>query len=87
VTDFLSWQHLGWLYIAWILVGIGMVGGALIVVLLTRHRLHAINEREAKVAADFQALRTAQRLNVAFMEARRLMWEEAIRRNRRPSRL
>jgi hypothetical protein len=43
-----------------------------------------LDAREAKLQAEWRALLSAQQLQAAFMEARRAMWEEAIRSSRRP---
>lgn len=68
-------------------VTVGWAIGVLIAEWEERRRRRRLDGREAKLQAEWRALLTAQRLNVAFIEARRAMWEEAIRQRRRPDAL
>ena len=75
-----------WVMAILVLLSAGAAVGALLADWLTAHRRHALDEREAKLQTDWQALHTAQRLNAVFLEARRAMWEEAVRARREPGR-
>lgn len=77
-------ELLGWLCLVGVLIVIGVIGGVFLNDWLEEHRGRALDAREAKLQAEWQSLLTAQRLNAAFLEARRAMWEEAIRHHRRP---
>jgi hypothetical protein len=73
-----------WLVFIGVLLVAGAVGGVLLAEWLAAHRRRSLDEREAKLQADWKALLTEQRLQAAFMQARRAMWEEAIRARREP---
>ncbi|HJQ08037.1 MAG TPA: hypothetical protein VJ836_00990 [Candidatus Saccharimonadales bacterium] len=45
-------------------------------------RTRRISEQEAQLQAEWDALHAAQRLNAAFMEARRAMAVEVVRQHR-----
>lgn len=75
---------LGWLCLVTVLLSVGIVVGAFFNRLLTDDRLQALDRKEAKLRAEQDALLAQQRLNTAFMESRRLMWEEAVRQHPRP---
>lgn len=74
----------GWLCLVLVLLSVGIVSGIFIDRQLTDDRLQALDRKEAKLRAEWNALHAAQRLNTAFMESRRLMWEEAVRAHPRP---
>jgi hypothetical protein len=74
----------GWLCLVLVLVGLGVVAGVYQSNWWADERLRSLNSREAKLQQEWDALHTAQRLNAAFLEARRAMWEEAIRARREP---
>jgi len=71
-----------WLWMAGVVVFTGLVGGVILADRLLAHRGRALDAREAKLHAEWEALRKSQRLQVAFMAARRAMAEEAIRQAR-----
>lgn len=73
------------LHALWLLIGVGIVGGVLLTNWLASHRTRALDAREAELQSQWNALLTAQHLNAAFMEARRTMWEEAVRQHHRPN--
>lgn len=75
----------GWLCLVLVLFSVGAVAGVYLRDWLTGERQQAIKRSEAKLQAEWSALHAAQRLNAAFMEARRAMAEEAIRHYRRPT--
>jgi len=75
-------ELLAWLLFVGVVLAVGAVGGALLADSLTANRRRSLNAREAKLQSEWQALLTAQRLNAAFLQARRAMWEEAIRARR-----
>lgn len=80
-------EFFGWLCFIGLLLGAGLVIGVLLNDWLEDGRKRSLDEREAKLQADWSALLTAQRLNAAFMEARKAMWEEAVRHGpRKPGR-
>jgi hypothetical protein len=64
---------------ALLLLILGALGGVALADWATDHRARQLGVEEAKLQADWEALHTAQRLHVAFMEARRHLAEEAIR--------
>ena len=74
-------------YAWWVFIGLlllaGTVAGMYFSGWLAKHRSRALDEREAKLQSEWNAQHTAQRLTAAFMEARREMWEEAVRHHRR----
>ena len=74
-------EVIGWLCLAGTLIVFGLIGGVFLNDWLEEHRGKVLDAREAKLQAEWRALITAQRLNAAFMEARRAMWEEAIRQH------
>lgn len=77
-------EIVAWLFLVTLLLTAGIVAGIYFGDWLAKYRSHSLDEREAKLQADWAALLTAQRLNAAFMEARRAMWEEAVRQHRGP---
>lgn len=66
------------------LVSVGLIVGYLCANHSVPGRHRALGRREALQRAESEALLTAQRLNAAFMAARRAMWEEASRHRREP---
>jgi cell division protein FtsL len=75
-------ETLIWVWVAAILICAGLVGGVILAGQLLAHRGQVLDAREAKLNAEWEALRTAQRLNAAFMAARQAMAKEAIRQHR-----
>jgi hypothetical protein len=71
-----------WLVFVGTLLLIGTVAGIYFGERIAKHRSRSLAEREAKLQAEWNSLLTAQRLNATFMEARKAMWEEAIRQHR-----
>lgn len=76
-------EFLGWLMVVGLLISGGVILGVLLTDRLDQYRRKVLDAREAKLQQEWQALQAAQRLNAAFMEARRAMWEEAVHRHHR----
>ncbi len=72
----------GWLYFVLLLVGLGVAGGVVLAFGVTTYQRQSIREQATKLQAEWQALHTAQRLQAAFLDVRRAMWEEGIRQYR-----
>jgi len=77
-------ETLAWFLAIGILLGTGLIIGLGMAEGLAAFRRHTLDEREAKLQTEWDSLHTAQHLNAAFLEARRAMWEEAIRARRDP---
>lgn len=74
-----------WLPLIGLLLVVGGVFGYWLAEWGQTDRRRDLDARASKLDADWQSLRTAQQLHVAFTEARKAMWEEAVRQPR-PSR-
>jgi hypothetical protein len=72
-----------WLVLVALLLRAGVVWGVLLADVLAEHRRKSLDDREAKLQHQWQALQAAQRLNATFMAARKAMWEEAVRQHHR----
>lgn len=73
---------MGWLYFVLLLIGLGVAGGMVLAFRVTAYQRQGIREQAAKLQAEWQAFHTAQRLQAAFLDVRRAMWEEGIRQHR-----
>jgi hypothetical protein len=76
-------EVLAFLVFVGLLLGAGAAWGLLLADFLDEHRRKSLDDREAKLQHEWQALHTAQRLNATFMQARKAMWEEAVRQHHR----
>jgi hypothetical protein len=66
-----------------LLLGAGAIWGWVLTGWLFEHRRKTLDDREAKLQHEWHALHAAQRLNATFMQARKAMWEEAVRQHHR----
>jgi hypothetical protein len=71
------------LFVFLALVGGGAIVGWLSADRFAGERRQRLDQQEAEVQAEMDALMRAQRLNAAFLAARRAMWEEAQRHRTR----